>query len=346
MMLFFPLIRFSLSLLCALLFVSTLHAREITDMSGRQLSIADTITKVVAVSPPATYLVYAIDPSLLAGLNFPLWASEKKYTVPGYRKLPVIGGVAGQGRAMNREMLFKVHPDLILHWSWRDDATNNKFLTSMEKLPFPLVQINMETIEDYPAALAYCGELLDRRERGQLLASYAQKVINEAKGIVASMGEENRVRVYYAEGTDGLSTERSQSFHAELIPLAGGINVHQGTALDHYGMEKISMEQLLLYDPEVILVKEKSFFDHIFTDPRWQNLRAVKEHRVYLIPFEPFNWFDRPPSFMRVLGIKWLLNLLHPELYPVDMIAATQEFYSLFLGVTLTPVQAKEVLQP
>ena len=111
------------------------------------------------------------------------------------------------------------------------------------------------------------------------------------------MGEENRVRVYYAEGTDGLSTERSQSFHAELIPLAGGINVHQGTALDHYGMEKISMEQLLLYDPEVILIKEKSFFDHIFTDPRWQNLRAVKEHRVYLIPFEPFNWFDRPPSY-------------------------------------------------
>ncbi|MBM9615527.1 ABC transporter substrate-binding protein [Desulfobulbus rhabdoformis] len=338
-----PLLGLALVLLLAL---PSLQAREITDMAGRRITLPETITKVVAVSPPATYLVYAIDPSLLAGLNFPLWSSEKKYTVPGYRKLPVIGGLAGQGRTLNREMLFKVQPDLIVHWSWRDDATNNKFLASMAKLPFPLVQINMQTIEDYPAALAFSGELLGRKKRGQRLADYAQEAIDQAKEIAASIDENNRVRVYYAEGTDGLSTERSRSFHAELIPLAGGVNVHQGKTLDHYGMEKISMEQLLLYDPEVILVKEPSFFAHIFRDPRWQNLRAVKEKKVFLIPFEPFNWFDRPPSFMRVLGIKWLLNLLHPEQYPLDMIAKTQEFYSLFLGVHLTPAQAKEVLHP
>ena len=114
--------------LLLLLVTPPLHAREITDMAGHRVTIPDTITKVVAASPPATYLIYAIDPSLLAGLNFPLWGSEKKYTVPGYRKLPVIGGLAGQGRAMNQEMLLTIRPDLLVHWSWRDDATNNKFL--------------------------------------------------------------------------------------------------------------------------------------------------------------------------------------------------------------------------
>ena len=71
---------------------------------------------------------------------------------------------------------------------------------------------------------------------------------------------------------------------------------------------------------------------------------AVKDKRVYLIPYEPFNWFDRPPSFMRLLGIKWLLNLLHPDRFPVDMVAETQNFYRLFLGVELTAAQAREVL--
>ena len=47
---------------------------------------------------------------------------------------------------------------------------------------------------------------------------------------------------------------------------------------------------------------------------------------------------------MRLLGIKWLFNLLHPDRFAVDMLAETRSFYRLFLGVELTEVQAMEVL--
>ena len=321
-----------------------LQAREIIDMSGRKVTIPDVISKTVAVSPPGTYLLYALDPKILAGLNFPLWESEKKYTVPEYRRLPVIGGMAGQGRTMNREVLLQVKPDFMLHWAWQDNATNEKFLDSMASMPFPVVCVNLDSIEDYPEALRFIGEITGRRERSEKLRRYALATLSEAKTMAEKIPENKKVRVYYAEGTDGLSTERAKSIHAELIPLAGGANVHQGEELDHYGMEKISMEQLLLYDPEVILVKERTFFATVFTDPRWKNLRAVRDKRVYLIPYEPFNWFDRPPSFMRLLGIKWLLSLLHPDRFNLDMFAETRAFYKLFLGVELTESQAMQVL--
>ncbi len=333
-----------LSLVGLLLLVLPLQAREIVDMVGRRVNVPDTITRVVAVTPPGTYLVYAIDPLLLAGLNFSLWDSERKYTVPAYQHLPVIGGMMGQGKTLNREILFKVKPDIILFWAWKDDAMNNKFLGSLAALPFPVVAVRMDSIFDYPAALAFAGNLLGRQKRGEELKNYALETVDAAHKIASAIPESAKVRVYYAEGTDGLSTDRAQSIHTELIPLAGGINVHQGAELDHYGMEKISMEQLLLYNPDVILVKEPAFFAAIFTDPRWQNLKAVRNKRVYQIPYEPFNWFDRPPSFMRLLGIKWLLNRLHPDLYSVDMVKETRAFYHLFLGVELTPEQAREVL--
>ena len=335
----------TIAVLLVLFFVPLLvQAREIIDMSGRKVTVPDTISNMVAVSPPGTYLLYAIDPQILGGLNFPLREDEKKYTVPEYRHLPVIGGMAGQGRTINREVLLQVKPDCIIHWSWKDDATNRKFLESMAALPFPLVSVRLDSIEDYPEALRFIGKLANRNDRGEELYRYAHTVLDTAKILVAKIPEEKKGRVYYAEGTDGLSTERTKSIHAELISLAGGVNVHKGEELDHYGMEKISMEQLLLYDPEVILVKEKTFFDTVFTDPRWKNLQAVRTKHVYLIPYEPFNWFDRPPSFMRLLGIKWLLNILHSDLYPVDMVTETRTFYKLFLGVELNEAQAKEVL--
>jgi iron complex transport system substrate-binding protein len=320
------------------------QARDIVDMSGKTVTIPDTITKVVAVSPPGTYLLYAIDPLLIGGLNFPPWEDERKFTVKEYSKLPVIGGLAGQSRNINREVLLQVKPDFIVYWAWKNDATSNKFLESLAPLHFPLVSVRLNSINDYPEALRFMGDAVNRKERGEMLSKYASETLTEAKAVSARIPDDKKITIYYAEGTDGLSTEPEGSLHAELIPLAGGINVHKGEEVDHYGMEKISMEQLLLYDPEVILVKEKTFFETVYTEPRWKNLRAVREKRVYHIPCVPFNWFDRPPSYMRLLGIKWLLNTLHPDFYTIDMAAETKAFYKLFLGIDLSDKDALEVL--
>ena len=154
-----------------------------------------------------------------------------------------------------------------------------------------------------------------------------------------------RVSVYYAEGGDGLNTECDTSFHAELIGLVGGQNVHRCKTKDMFGMERISFEQVMLYDPEMILVMDKAFYEKIFTNPLWQRIKAVRDKKVYLIPSQPFNWFDRPPSFMRLLGAKWLANLLYPELYRVNIVGETQHFFRLFFGVELSDNEARRLLQ-
>ncbi len=318
--------------------------REIIDMSGRKVTIPDTITKVVGVSPPATYLLYAVDPAVIGGLNFPLWENERKYTIEGYRRLPVVGGMFGQGRIINQEVLLKVAPDFVLYWAWKDDAVGRKFEAQLAQLAIPRVTVRLASLLDYPAALQFLGDVLGKSARAKQLQNYAEATLAEAKKVTAAIPVERRVSVYYAEGIDGLSTERSGSSHAELIALAGGVNVHKGVEVDAYGMEKVSMEQLLLYDPEVILVKDKRFFAGIRNDSRWQNIRAVKNGRVHLIPEVPFNWFDRPPSFMRLLGVKWLVSVLYPNRHPIDMIGETRAFYELFLGVALNEKDAREIL--
>jgi len=94
----------------------------------------------------------------------------------------------------------------------------------------------------------------------------------------------------------------------------------------------------------VILVQERLFFDKVFKDPAWKRIRAVRQGRVYLIPRTPFNWFDRPPSFMRILGLQWLMSRLYPKEYPVDMVKEARNFYRLFLGVEVSDREIRRIV--
>ncbi len=327
-----------------LLCVPTVQARTIIDMTGRKVPVPERITRVYASSPPATYLLYALDPSLIVGLNSPLNQAEKRFLRPGFRTLPVIGSSVGQGKNLNVELLLQAKPDIVLVWAWPQPEINARFEQIFKQLKIPVVQVRINTLRDYPAAFSFLGNLLHRTARAQKLRHYAEESLRSVEQAVGAIKPEQRPSVYYAEGQDGLATERGGSFHAELITLAGGNNVHQGQALDHYGMEKISMEQVMLYNPQVLLVQEDAFLQKELKGPRWRGIKAVQEGRVYLIPREPFNWFDRPPSFMRLLGVRWLANRLHPTRYPFDAVKETWRFYQLFLGIELNSRDLTEIL--
>ncbi len=319
-------------------------ARQIVDMAGRSVTVPDVITKVYGSSPPATCLIYAMDPAVLAGLNYPIRPDEARFMNPAVAKLPVIGGWFGQGRTPNQETLLKVKPDVMISWLGKF-VTDKKTEATARQLGIPVVYIRFDHLSDYVRAFTLMGELLNRTKRAQMLSDYTEHVLKSVRAVVDGIPESQRLSVYYAEGMDGLSTECDQSFHTELIPIAGGINVYRCVPKDAYGMERISLEQVMLYNPEVILAQEKNFTDTVFQDPRWQSIRAVRTRRVYRIPQSPFNWFDRPPSFMRILGVQWLVHCLYPDRYTVDMTSETRKFYKLFLGVDLSDKSLREVLE-
>ena len=104
------------------------------------------------------------------------------------------------------------------------------------------------------------------------------------------------------------------------------------------------MEQLYIWDPDVILLSEKEAYERAITDPMWTMLRAVEEGNVYLVPSEPYSFIDAPPATNRIIGIYWLGNLLYPELYPVAAVDKMIEYYDLYYSYDLTAEHAEEIL--
>lgn len=337
--------RIALVFLLTIILAKAVTAREITDMAGRRVTVPESITKAYGASPPATYLIYAIDPAVIAGLNYSFNDREKPFLAKDVVNLPVIGGWFGQGRTPNQETLLKVKPDVMIAWMWKQEAANQKLEQTAQQLGIPLVYVKIDSLYEYPAAFQFVARLFSHERRGRLLSEYATHTLQTIQSIVSAIPDREKITVYYAEAPDGLSTQCDKSSHTELINLAGGKNVYQCAPKNDFGMERISIEQVMLADPEVIVAQEKEFVDHVYSDPKWQSIRAVKNKRVYLIPKAPFNWFDRPPSFMRLLGIKWLTNIFYPNRYPLNLSRETKEFYQVFLGVGLSDRALQEVLQ-
>ena len=323
---------------------SRIEAKDIVDMSGRTVTVPDQIRKVYCASPPATYLLYALDRSLLAGLNYPLAARDGKYVPKDLASVPILGGWFGQGKTPNLESIMAVKPDIMIVWERKDSALNDKIEETAERLSLPLVYMRMHELNNYPEAILFMGNLLDRGERARALSEYAERKLAEVEKVIAGIPEDGKISVYYAEDPDGLSTECDRSYHAELISLAGGRNIYQCEPRDGYGMERITLEQVKLKNPEVMIVQEQAFLERVYGDPRWQDIAAVKNHRVHLVPRSPFNWFDRPPSFMRVLGLQWVAKILYPDLFQADLIEETRRFHELFLKVDLEVKEARDIL--
>lgn len=313
-------------------FSGAAQAREITDMAGRKVQIPERIGRVFGSAPPLNVLLHAVAPETMVGLSFPVPENARPYFPARLQTLPVVGGVFGMGQQMNAETVMALKPDLALAWKspYIDQA---RIESALAKTGTPTVFVQLDTLNDWPAALRFTGQLLGHAAQAEKQAVYVEQALTKLSRFVAAVPEKKRPRVYYAEGTDGLATDCHLSFHTEAIELAGGYNVYRCQPKDHTGMERINLEQVMGFDPEIIVTHERNFAAIVRDEPRWQGVRAVRDGRIYVIPKWPHNWVDRPPSVMRVLGAQWLASIFHPG-YAFDLKRSTREFYTLFLGVT------------
>jgi iron complex transport system substrate-binding protein len=323
---------------------SPLSAREIIDMYGKKVGVPDKITRVFSVNPSATYMLYAIDPDLLAGSSMKVTERQKPYFKKSYQDLPVLGGAFGSGLNMNMETLLQLKPDVLIVWG-DDGAYDQKAEARMRSLNIPVVTVDVGSIAKYADTFAFFGKLLNREKRANELADYIRKTLREVQGAVSQIPAAKRISVYNTRMKDGLNTACENSWHQELIPLAGGKNPVQCESKQFTGIEKINMEKVLLMNPDAIVTMDAGFAETAKQDERWQSVKAVRTNRIYITPGLPINWFDGPPSFLGVLGVQWLAHCLYPEFYSKDIEKEARHFIQLFFGVDAPQEEIRRMIK-
>lgn len=316
-----------------------LDYRVVVDASNRQIKLPPLLKRVYGASPPVTNILLTIAPEAVMGLNFAIREDEKRYLPIFVQELPVLGGWFGQGNTPNFEALLARNPEVVVNWRREESFIEDKFAV----FNIPVFHVNLDGLHDYPQAWLDLGRLFQKPERAEQLsvaaASYLSKAISIAKQF------KNSPSVYYAEGRDGLQTECPDSVHVQAVALMGGQLVHQCESTTHAGLVTVSKEKILLYNPDIILVHQLDFYQELSENIIWQDLSAVRNKRFYLIPSSPFNWLDRPPSFMRLLGALWLGYVFYHQPNEKELREEIDNFYRLFLNWELTSAEMADILK-
>lgn len=209
-------------------------------------------------------------------------------------------------------------------------------------VPVVFVEASLDNIEQSYQML---GDLLNEEEKANHLGEIGKTIVEETKNLAATLDEEQKLKVYYGEGENGLQTNPPQSIHAEVLNLVGAINVADLEQTTGAGLTEVSIEQILQWDPDVIVFGPHSAYETVMNDPLWQDLRAVQDERVYEVPEGPYNWMGRPPAVNRLLGLRWMGSLLYPEIFNYDLHQEIKEFYKEFYHYELTDDQVHEFLK-
>jgi len=324
--------------------VAASQARRVfVDSAGRRVELPERVDRIYAAGPPASILVFAIAPDKLIGWTSAWREAERPFIARRYADLPTLGRLTGRGNTANVEVVMQAKPDFII-----DYGTVSPTLASLADrvqqqtgIPYLLIDGDFDRMA---AAILQVGSIANEEKRATELARYAQDTVSDINRRIAKIPADKRPRVYYGRGPQGLNTGLAGSISAEFIEQLGAVNV--AAALGRGGLVQVSIEQVLRWNPDVVITIDSNFHALARSHPLWRELPAIRAGHFHLAPNVPFGWIDFPPSVNRLIGLRWLARILYPDVFPEDLRPIVRDFYTRCYHQAPTEAQLEALLRP
>lgn len=264
------------------------------------------------------------------------WIKQK---YPQLADLPVVFA----SNETNMEALLAESPDLVLYASRYGEDT----LKQLQDLDVAAISGDKDSRPDGYDHLTwvrdnqvYFGEAIGGAQLDNA-SSYAddftamRELISDKTDAIAEADRPTVAQL--SNAGEVLQANNGSAIGQRLMDLAGGVNVAKdasGESMGPSGQTKIEPEQLMAWNPEILLVDSPEIADAITADSVLSELDAVANDRVYVIPRGAMSWaYNGPEVYM---AMQFFAKSVQPELFSdLDIEANTSDFYAERFGFDL-----------
>ncbi len=270
---------------------------RLTDAAGRTINLARPATRIISLAPSITEILFSLglDEEIVGVTPFCDYPPEAK-------EKPKVGGFVSP----NYESLVALRPDMILGIK---DLQGPQLVEDLDRLRLPAYFSDPSSVKQILDEIRNIGKLTGRDAQALALANRMRERIDRIRSKIS--GHHNP-KVLYIFWNDPLMTIGKGSFIAEIIDLAGGINIGPK---DRKGYFLFNLEEVLVKNPDVLIFASEMGENGVAAEQKrwkqWTHLSAVKNNRLYSIDS---NLLHRPGPRI-VDALETLAHLLHPELF-------------------------------
>ena len=318
---------------------------EFTDSTGRTMTIPAQIETIAITGPLSQVYIIPLAGDMLVGVSN-AYAEDAAVYLPSYIfEKTEIGQLYGGKGEMDLEALLTAAPDVVIDIGEPKSSMADDLTALTEQTGIPFLHIDA-TVATAPKAYRTLGKLLGREEKGEELASWCETTYANMTAMMEKVDADNaRKSLLYCLGDKGVNVIAEGSFHAETVNMMSqNLAVVEDVVSSGAGNE-VDLEQILLWDPDVIIFAPDSCYDDIAGSVQWQSVSAVASGNYYETPYGPYGWLSSPPAVQRYLGMLWLGELLYPEYTEYDLQTEITEYYKLFYGCDLTEEMYQTLLR-
>ena len=312
--------------------------RIVTDMCGRQVSLPARIRRVITAGegcPAMNAHLFALGQAdtIVNGLPViphPPWKYQLVFA-PRMSRQPAVAPPSGMPFL---EVLQGMPHDVVL-------VKTPLLAHLLSERGFTTACLFWRGKEGIVTSIRSLGEIMNCPDRAQAYLDYYQDVVRRVAAREADLPLSQRRTVLYLQ-VSPLQAGALSTASTTVLRAGGRYAPLPDLSLEN---QVLDPEQLLVLDPDVILVRNGQEKARLLADPRFSLLRAVQGRTVVVVPYGALAWTHATPE--QALGILWLAKLLYPKRFAdVDMAGEARAFYHRFFGTDLTEAQLQDILRP
>lgn len=312
----------------------TNKTRTVVDMSGRSVEVPEKVNSYISLWVGSVTITLMLD----HGENM-VGCSETAASYPMFERAcqNTKDITYFTNDAITLEEILETGAEVVFYRG-KDNAD---LAEKLIKAGIAAIDVEFNTYDEMMDAIDIMADVLNTdyaRETASKYRTYANEMIEKAQTVGNTVQDKKSIIVI--RDTSNLRAYGVNRFAGRWATLCGGdYALKEG---DPNGYVNLTSEQLLEYDPEIIVFVIPGEAKKFIADSKWSSLTAVKNGHVYENPSAIGTWSNHGSEC--VLQFGWAMEKLYPEHSDFDLVQEVKDFYNEFYAMELTDSEIAAVI--